>query len=574
MTDHFLAYAGPNVGAGEPPRLLVEALRRYGCTERWRGDGLVLFATEQVPLQPTCDGSGVVLGHLFGVKGALVDGRVEADLRPDGARRFIDAYWGSYVALCRDQEAVRALRDPSGGLGCYHACLQGSHYFTSLPHLLIDCGLLVAEIDWEAVACSLTHHSMRTPGTALRGIDEVLPGSLQTFGRDGASISEPWDPWRHAAREPQGHAAEVLEEVLCSTLGAWGRCTRRPLIEISGGLDSAVVAAGIALRAPRASLITFAAALGDPDETAYARAIADRLGLPLEISVPRIEDVDLTRSLSADLPRPNARAFTQAMDARSLDHARAIGADAFLSGGGGDDVFCYLRTILPALDRYRAEGVRPMLRTARDIAIMTHSTFWEALPRIVRRLAHGCSSKSPLDVRFLHGDFCGGIDLGERAARDPERPGKAEHIRGVRTIHNYLEGHARARFAPILSPLLSQPIVECCLGIQTWLWCDGGANRAVARRAFSGRLPQAVIQRRSKGSFDAFCARLLYLNRKLAYELLVEGRLAAEGIVDREAIMGAMRNPSPPAETVSRLLALIDIESWLRSWISRPCQRA
>src|SRR3546814_20503507 len=95
----------------------------------------------------------------------------------------------------------------------------------------------------------------------------------------------------------------------------------------------------MALAAEGASLISFASAPGDPDDTLYAQALAQHLGLELENANPRVEDVDLTRSLGRDLPRPNARAFGQAADMQSLRHNRAIGADAFLRGGGGADVY-------------------------------------------------------------------------------------------------------------------------------------------------------------------------------------------------------------------------------------------
>jgi asparagine synthase (glutamine-hydrolysing) len=513
----------------------------------------------------------LVLGQLFEADGRPTEDQIDISLSESGAVEFTSRFWGSYVALGQADGNVRVLRDPSGGLACYHAQIGPNHYVTTLPHLLTESGLLAAQIDWPTIGSALIRHAARLPGTALRGIDEVLPGELRTFSANAASTLQAWDPWRYAKRDLGRGAADTLEQVLCSTLATWGRGTRRPLIEISGGLDSAIVAAGIALAAPGASLITFAAAPGDPDETAYARAVAAHLGMPLEIAYPDLADVDLTCSLSAHLPRPNARAFTQAADMQSLRIARAIDADAFFSGGGGDDVFCYLRTILPALDRLRAEGVTGMLATASDIATMTHSTLWDALPRIVRRLARGHSVKSPLDGRLISRDYLAQIVPEPRLS--PERdalPGKADHVRGVLTIHNYLEGHARSEFAPILSPLLSQPIVECCLAIPTWMWCEGGRNRAVARRAFSARLPQIVLDRSSKGSFDGFCARLLELNRSLVSEWLMEGCLADQGFLDRDAIAAALRVPAVPAETVARILALVDVESWVRSWRSRP----
>ncbi len=567
----YLACAFLDRGPRLLPPALSDALARQNWSGRWSAQGLLLFGSGDLPVRLLNDRKGLVVGHLFDRSGAAVGSQLVGEV---GAEAWFDRVWGSYVALAQDEGCVRAVRDPSGGLACYHAQIEGIHYFTSVPHLLIDCGLLPAEIDWGAIAGSLSRRSARLPETALRGLGEVLPGTLLSCDRKGATRRQVWDPWRHAAQTRERNAPEALQEVLRSTLQAWARCAARPLIEVSGGLDSAVVAAGLAPAAPGASLITFAAAPGDPDETAYARAIAEHLGVPIEIAVPRIEDVDLTRSLSRDLPRPNARAFTQAADAQSLRHGQAIGADAFVSGGGGDDVFCYLRTVLPALDRLQAQGWRAMAATARDVATMNHSTFWEALSRLVRRLVRGGSGKSEIDTRFISSASSLGSAAVEPRHRHPlGPPGKTAHVRGILTIHNYLEGHARAEFAPILSPLLSQPIVECCLSIPTWLWCEAGQNRAVARRAFAGRLPEIVLERRSKGSFDAFCARLLYVNHALVREMLLDGRLAAEGLLDREAVAGAMRNPSPPAETVARLLALVDIESWVSAWTTRPPQR-
>lgn len=553
------------------PRLL-EALREQQVLRRLDDGDWQLFAGDDLPLRVLPQDAGIALGILFERSGADAPAELDMDLAGDGADRMVQRFWGSYVVLGPSQDGrFRILRDPSGALSCYHAHLDGIHYFTSMPHLLVDCGLLAGDVDWAVIARSLTQHAARSAETALRGIDEVLPGTLLTCGPEGEERRHVWEAWRHAGNSLAEDPAETLKQALGLTLGAWGRLFQRPLIEISGGLDSAIVAAGLAPAARSPSLITFAAAPGDPDETAYARAIADHLGLPLEIVMPRIEDIDLGRSLSRNLPRPNARAFTQAADAQSLQHGRAIGADAFVSGGGGDDVFCYLRTILPAVDRLQAEGWQAMTATALDIATMTHATFWEALVRIVRRRIRGRSTRPSLDLRFVSAELAGGLAAAESVARAASTlPGKADHLRGILTIHNYLEGHARADFAPILSPLLSQPIVECCLSIPTWSWCEGGRNRAVARRAFAGRLPQIVLERRSKGSFDGFCARLLQENSSLVRDMLLDGRLAAQGLLDRQAIANAMQNPFPPADAVARLLTLVDVESWVQSWISRP----
>lgn len=572
MTQHYLACLfDPDRPRVLAPALL-DALSGQQLRPRLDGGDWLLFAGEDLPLRQFPPFRGAVIGILFDRSGADAPAELDMGLAGQGADSLVQDYWGSYVALGRSPDRrFRILRDPSGALPCYHAHLDGIRYFTSVPHLLVDCGLLAADVDWSVIVRSLTQHSARLTETAIRGIDEILPGTLLICGPPADTRRDVWNGWHHARNMQEDAPSAALKRTLCCTLEAWGRVFQRPLIEISGGLDSAIAAAGIVPGASAPSLITFAAAPGDPDETAYARAIADHLGLPLEIAAPRIEDVDLSRSLCRNLPRPNARAFTQAADAQSLRHARAIGADAFVSGGGGDDVFCYLRTILPALDRLKAHGWRAMMDTALDVATMTHATFWEALFRVIRRRVRGRSTRPSLDLRLVCAELAAQVPAPASAApAKADFPGKADHLRGILTIHNYLEGHARADFAPILSPLLSQPIVECCLSIPTWSWCEGGQNRAAARRAFAGRLPQIALERRSKGSFDGFCARLLQENGSLVGDMLLNGCLATQGLLDRRAVADAIQNPFPPAEIVARMLMLVDVESWTQSWMSRP----
>lgn len=571
MTQDYLACLIPEDEPAMLPASLIDALAKQGCRARSNEDGLLLFAGDDLPVLRMAEANGWVIGQLFDREGT--SGSAHGRIEHTEPSMILEKCWGSYVLVSRMKGQWQLLRDPSGGLPCYHAQVDGRHYFTSLPHLLIDCGLVTGAIDWVELWRSLADHSARSHQTAICGIGEILPGTAVRLSRESSEHRAIWDPWAHAFGAPPDNPAEALRMALCATLESWGRRVRRPLIEISGGLDSAIVAAGLSRASPGASLITFAAAPGDPDETLYARAIADHLALELTIVHPSTGDVDLRHTLSADLPRPNARAFTQAADALSLQRGRAIGADAFVSGGGGDDVFCYLRTILPAVDRLRTEGAHGMMSSLVDIAVMNHSTVWEAMYRTVRRLVRRRSTRNPLDLRFLNAEHS--ADLTPRATEptEPRLPGKAEHVQSVLGIHNYLEGHARAKFAPIISPLLSQPIVECCLSIPAWRWCEGGRNRAVARCAFNDLLPAVVLHRRSKGHFDGFCAALFDTNRELIRAMLLEGHVARQRLLDPNAIEGALANPFPSGETVTRLLTLVDVESWAASWLSRPVHR-
>jgi asparagine synthase (glutamine-hydrolysing) len=54
--------------------------------------------------------------------------------------------------------------------------------------------------------------------------------------------------------------------------------------------------------------------------------------------------------------------------------------------------------------------------------------------------------------------------------------------------------------------------------------------------------------------------------------MLAEGQLARQGLLDREAVVRAVQEPAPRAETITRLLTFVDVESWAASWSSRTLQ--
>jgi len=142
------------------------------------------------------------------------------------------------------------------------------------------------------------------------------------------------------------------------------------------------------------------------------------------------------------------------------------------------------------------------------------------------------------------------------------------------SIQNHLEGYERLRQGPIISPLLAQPMLELCIQIPTWLWCAAGRNRAVARAAYGDVLPAAVLARRSKGGFDGFGAELIDRNRALMRDMLLDGELARQGLIDASAVRTTLERPLPDGEVIVELLALVDQEAWINAWRGRATLRA
>jgi asparagine synthase (glutamine-hydrolysing) len=144
-------------------------------------------------------------------------------------------------------------------------------------------------------------------------------------------------------------------------------------------------------------------------------------------------------------------------------------------------------------------------------------------------------------------------------------PGQWEHIAMIMRMQNHV--HALSCDLGRFSPLASQPLVEFCLGVPTWLWAQGGRNRAVARAAFADLLPSAVLQRTSKAGPDSFVRLAFAANRALISERLMDGLLSRHGLIDRDALAVALASSElSDSEDCLRILDLLEAENWARAW--------
>lgn len=339
------------------------------------------------------------------------------------------------------------------------------------------------------------------------------------------------------------------------------------MLSVSGGLDSSVVAAAATAYGWKPHLITMATVDAAGDERHFARILSAHLGLSLYEQTDDLNRVRLSESCAVHLPRPTGRAFSQSLDHAVFSYAREKGACAYFHGGGGDNVFCMLNSILPAVDRLIAQGPSPsMLATIADVAALAQrgipETAWRALQRIRTR---DRTFSQRREAEYLAPDIGQSVEADHPWLHVPSDglPGKALHIAWILGIQGFLEGHAHEREIDWYAPLLAQPVVETCLRIPTWAWCRRGRDRAVARDAFSDLLPAAIIERRSKGTPTSFLFELLEAHASEVRELLLDGRLGAAGVIDLRAVESALANRNLGSREVLRLMRLVDIEAWL-----------
>jgi asparagine synthase (glutamine-hydrolysing) len=577
----LILVVAPNGNPAALANLARTAQRRYGLRSVFADGELLVLASASTPVTEIGPGRGVVLGTLFHRRPGPSNRYERATKLPaaDAAvDRLLSEYWGSYVAVVAGEGAAlaTAVRDPAGGFDCCLTQSNGLFALFSDAQLAHGLGLVTGELEVAPILQALTLPAWPLERTGLAGVEEMQPGTALHFGAVGGLVRRSaWDPWRFTTREtaledPRAAAAAVGEEIQ-RCVDAWASQARSILLELSGGLDSSILAACLRDRRGGFALINLATPDPGADERRYAQQVADSLGAPLTCIELNLDDARLEPPATLT-PRPTTGLLHQTIDAALLREGAALGVDAFFSGGGGDNVFCYLSTAAPATDALLSRGPGPaFVRAVGDLAALHGCSTWEAARLALRKTWRGPRHwRQELD--FLNPEaIAASTDRHPwHAGATMALPGKREHVDLVLAVQTALVGHRRETLAPMCFPLLSQPLVELCLRIPTWLWIVGGRNRAVARDAFAGILPPGVLQRRTKGDFMGLLGALYQRDRTDLMDLLLSGWLSQQGLLDTAAVEAYLRSTAPVTDLrFHRLLELAKVELWARSWLGR-----
>lgn len=564
MKLRFLAAAGP----AHARRALATQLAHSQCDALIEGpsvETLSVWSEPGTPLLWNKAGTAIAIGMVFD---RSADKRLTSLPDWDGLERAcIRDFWGAYVLLISRSDGHSILRDPSGAIPVYFAANGGLELYASDAEMLGLAWQQPFRPSLDTVRHWLRFPFLRTSRTGSAEVSELLPGTARDVGRDGERVRPAWSPSVFVSRECGIADFHDAVSVLGSTVR---QCVRRLcdgqanlVLQLSGGLDSSILAAALSEGGIDYRAITFATRSADGDERRYARQVAERFGIGL--SVLREGDVDFSvRTSSGPFQRP----LSPLLQALRSAQCAAVGPGALLlDGGGGDNVFASINSAAPAIDAFRLCGMSEAVHTIRCLAARHGCTFWTAAASTVRRAWRRGNLHWMADDSFLAAPDPDVADPHPwLESIDPMLPGSADHLRMIAGVHHFLVDPGAGQPCN-LHPLLSQPILETCLRIRSWLWLEGGRDRAVARTAFRRSLPDAILDRRGKGSLQSLFVNGFTALRDELRDVLLSGRLAEQGIIDAQALARYLDRPGQPHDNIYvRVLEIASAEQWLRSF--------
>lgn len=539
-------------------------------------------------------GAGVVLGTLFdstnGRHGDFPKARLRrsecASILNSEGRELVTAYWGRYVAFIYDRKtaATRILRDPTGHLPCLLVSHRDIRICFSRVEDCLALQLPRFSINWDYVAAYVLASFVQSEETGLNEVSEIQAGECVTICRNGISRRFYWDPLAIAQQnivDSRLDAVPALRQTAKACVHAWASCYEGILHHLSGGLDSSIVLGCLrdAPTRPRITCVNYHSPIGGGDERLYARLAAARAGCDL---VERERDFDVKLEPILHVARSERplliRNRNVQVDRLESQLAGNIGATALFGGEGGDQLFYQNPVMLIASDYVHHRGLRPgIFKVAMGVARLDNSSVWVVLRKGIRNglvprrwnpLEEPCKYRKLVsraviddvtrDNRFLHPWF---------RDTDGMPHGKLWHIFMLSFPQQFYSPLGQPDDPEPVEPLTSQPLLELCLRIPTYVLSTGGLDRAIARQAFAEDVPEQILRRTTKGVIEGYVKEMIMRNVRFVRELLLDGILVKEGMLDRSSLEEALSGrPGRVGSAMAEILDHLTTESWARNW--------
>lgn len=577
MGNYLLVSLDPDAPA-DTPRLhaLRHAALSAGLKVRDLSDQAWLASWGPAPVATLTVGPWILVGETFHRHQSPV-WRVAVHDPLSYEKKLIARFWGRYIGLRLDKDGSLAalLRDPSGALDCVH-WRDGPLTFAAsdIPDRLLN---LISK-DWTLDAARI-EAALRDPyATAgsllLSGPSALDPGTLVALPEGEVQVL--WRPdeiARNATPLDDADAAQALRMAVDEAVMALAGEGQALAVEISGGLDSGIVAATVARHHPGRTRLWLNAWGPDAsaDERPWVDLLADHLAIPATC-VPRATG-RVTQDLLDTMPqgfRPGLAALDGLHDADWARRFRSSGIDRVLTGKGGDGLFIQPADVGVFVDLWHERGWRAVLSPAlAELARWNERSVWTLIAQARRRDwtpettdPPNLLLAPPIHQRLPRHPWLEGIgDLGPIKRRQI-----SALVQGVGLHGSTLQTKAAA----VIHPLLSQPVVETCLALPVSQLTLGRRDRGLAREAFRDRLPPALLERRSKGEMTAFYGHMIADGLDVLRPWLLEGRLADMGLIDRPATEALLTRESLAWRGgYVDVMVTAAIEGWVRAWARR-----
>jgi asparagine synthase (glutamine-hydrolysing) len=497
------------------------------------------------------------------------DSTLALELLETEGTRALELFAGSFaLAWWQERDRTLTLARDRIGYGPLHFTVDraGRFVFASEYKALLALDTVAAVPNRDAIQVLQSTKWTKPGETCLAGIYPVAPGTALTIDAGALSMQRYWNiPVAVTHDDDERHAAE-LREVFLDTLRAQTRAYRRIGISMSGGLDSAVVAAGARHVVGSKPLHTFTAGYGPDDrEIVNAARVAETLHTEHHEIILKPDDLPrLLPEMVWHLEEPIGREDIAYLFVAARQAARHV--DVILAGFGFDGLFA-------GLPRHRLVDLANKVPLARaPLEQFYDFTFRSVEPR------------TP-----------GGRALRYAYFRGSDYP--APQVQGARPLTKFT-GFPRALPQPLTSflrrNLLLNPyqvaiehlysavgvrmnaqhtnpqFIAAAFSIPDRLKIRGATQKYILRKACVGLLPAQALGVGKSFNRMKHDLELCEALDAMADTLLARGDVAARGLFDPDYVSQLRKRPPGQPygrERIYRLWTLLLTELWSRQFL-------
>jgi asparagine synthase (glutamine-hydrolysing) len=460
-------------------------------------------------------------------------------------------------------------RDRWGARSVYYARHAGCLVFASEYKALLAFRDLPARPNLEAiqyVQCTMHGH----PGACfLAGVDVVRSGSWVAFQEDRVNSKRYWDvAIRIAARSEADHAASVRTGFL-EALREQTESKHTIGVALSGGLDSALVVAGMHHVVSGKPIHTFTAGFGPEDpEMIGAGQVARHFGTTHhEILMPPESLGEVVHPMVWHMEDTVGHEETAYLYVTAREAARHV--DTLFSGRKADMLFA-------GMPRHKliklAIALPPLRSVLREFYNFTQS---------------GRPPRSPLARMLVAGYYRGPtmppahvLGIPDFPPPDPLPLGIAEPLNqklrrdvfdepvtmtATERLHSAFALHSN-------SPFMDFRMIDRAFEIPDRLKIRGLRQKHILRVACRGLLPEGVLARKKSLQRLRHDEALSEALEQLAGELLTPSAVTARGFFSREHVARVLRRRPGAAYSsmqIYRVWSLLLAEIWARLFLDR-----
>lgn len=485
---------------------------------------------------------------------------------------FINAFYGSYIWIEYVNNSFKIYRDISGQTTIFYTLSNEIEIYFSDVFLRYQLLKKRPEFNMAYFQKFVLEGNFLSESTPYNGVNEIAPGWQIRYNQE-KPIHEPiW--LTRLFSSPFIEKKDLEEKLIASLVGVISNQIKNLdniVVDCSGGVDSTgLVLLVNAIKNKDQNVVAahyYYPKVQSSCELEYVQEIVDSLKMPLIKIEYSKNDLPFTpKDTSSKKINYISTMLLHGRNEETIDKYIKPEQKTFISGHGGDHIFCCPPISLSLLDRTYLFHPLKTFQFFKEFSIYNGAPLLRIILFLLRNILRSRDKAPPTSNLFtkFNSELCPSLNLNLRIL-----PGKKDHIRLLHDALADIRYNVRNK-SSILYPLLQEPIIELALKFRTFDLFQNGLDRFPYRKAIADNFGCfQALKRQTKGETSGVIFEGLVSNKKTIEDYLFNGIISQSGSINKprlqilfqDALNGVLRD-----NELNEIMNLWNVEEFYRSW--------